>query len=236
MSLVQSRSFYKSNYFAFLCRRVASVIIGVILTFFVMTPPADAQIKARPATGTENLATNTENIQPKLDKVERSWGLRPFRMSGYQTFVEPRIAFIKRKKDFSEVIEYSWRPLLILDMPHKERIDRIQFSFNRYYFTGPEKRSFYGGGLGGNIILFNQSLKSWGKDRALDLKDGVNGLGRVFLGYKWREIRFLGETYPVVLRVDGIFSPSYEFGGNLGRAGDKLNLTEIRGGLSFSIE
>jgi hypothetical protein len=210
-------------------KRFPGILLGIALALLVQAFPAGAEI-------TSHLATSTTPVTCKLDKVERSWGIRPFMINGYQTMVEPRIAFIKRKVNYSEVIEYSWRPMLIKDMPHKERIDRVQFSFNRYYYTGEDKRSFYGAGIGGNIILFNQALKDWGKERSIDVQDGVNGLGRVFFGHKLSEIKFLGETYPIVARVDGIFSPPYEFGGNLGEAGTRLTFTEVRGGLSFSIE
>ena len=173
---------------------------------------------------------------PVFDKVDRDWGLRPFMKNGYQTLVAPRISFIKRKDLYSEVVEYSWQPLIIKNMPHHERIDRVQFSFNRYYFLGPDRKIFYGGGLGGNIILFNHDLKEWGTRNNINLKDGVNGLGRLFLGYKFREFTFNRWTYPIVFRVDATFSPAYKFGGNLGEAGDRLELTEIKAGLSLGIE
>jgi len=182
------------------------------------------------------------NIEPEkkpmaLEKVERSFGARWFSMKGYKDFFEPRVAFIKRKSSFSEVIEYCWRPLVIYDMPHKERIDRIQFSFNRYYYSGKEKKLFYGAGAGGNVILFSQKLKDWGKKFAdLDLHDGVAGLCRVFLGYKLSEFKLGRTVYPIVFRVDGYFSPPYKFGAVLGHAGEELKLTEINAGISFSIE
>ncbi len=173
----------------------------------------------------------------KLDKVDRSFGLRWFQKDGYRDFFEPRVAFIKRKEGYSEVIEYAWRPLEIYDMPHRERIDRVQCCYNRYFFSGPERRLFYGAGVGGNIVLFNQKLKDWGTEHGnIDLKDGVNGLGRVFVGYKVSEFTFGRTTYPVVVRVDGFFSPPYRFGGTLGRAGDELELTEIKADVAFSIE
>lgn len=173
---------------------------------------------------------------PVLDKVDRDWGLRPFKKNGYQMLAEPRISFIKRKPEYSEVVEYSWQPLIIEKMPHHERIDRIRFSFNRYYFSGRERRIFYGGGLGGNIILFNHELKDWATANNLSLKDGVNGLGRLFFGYKFSEFTFNKWTYPVVFRVEAIISPAYKFGGNLGEAGDRLELNEITAGLSLGIE
>lgn len=173
---------------------------------------------------------------PVFDKVDRDWGLRPFMKNGYQPMVEPRISFIKRKDMYSEVVEYSWLPLIIKEMPNRERIDRVQFSFNRYYFTGPERKIFYGGGLGGNIILFSHDLKTWGTRNNINLKDGVNGLGRLFFGYKFSEFKFNRWTYPVVFRVDAMFSPAYKFGGLLGEAGDRLELSEIKAGLSLGIE
>lgn len=173
---------------------------------------------------------------PVYDKVDRDWGLRPFMKNGYQPMVAPRISFIKRKEMYSEVVEYSWQPLIIKNMPNRERIDRVQFSFNRYYFTGPNHKIFYGGGLGGNIILFNHDLKDWGTRNNINLKDGVNGLGRLFLGYKFSQFTFNRWTYPVVFRVDATFSPAYKFGGILGEAGDRLELNEIQAGLSLGIE
>ncbi|MFZ2959169.1 MAG: hypothetical protein WA705_19970 [Candidatus Ozemobacteraceae bacterium] len=207
----------------------ANILLVILFTLLVQVFPAHAEI-------TSHLATSTATASHKLDKVARSWGVNLFMVNGYQTMIEPRIAFIKRKSGHSEVIEYSWRPMIIKDMPHKERIDHIKFSFNRYYFTGKNKRSFYGAGIGGNIILFNQALKDWGKERSIDLKDGVNGLGRVFIGHKLSEIKFMGDTYPVVVRVDGILSPPYDFGGNLGQAGNRLTFTEVRAALNFSVE
>jgi hypothetical protein len=124
----------------------------------------------------------------------------------------------------------------IHDMPHKERIDLVRFSYNRYFFSGPEKKMFFGGGVGGNIILFNDKLKDWASDRGISLKDGLNGLGRLFLGFKIREFPFNKTVYPIVFRVDAMISPPYKFGGELGHAGDRLKLTEITAGISFSIE
>ena len=193
--------------------------------------PSPAPDKDKAGPGTTQAAKG-----PVLDKVERDWGLRPFKKNGYRMLAEPRISFIKRKPDYSEVVEYSWQPLIIEKMPHHERIDRIRFSFNRYYFTGRERRIFYGGGLGGNIILFNHELKDWAVANNLSLKDGVNGLGRLFFGYKFSEFTFNKWTYPVVFRVDAIISPAYKFGGNLGEAGDRLELNEITAGLSLGIE
>lgn len=172
----------------------------------------------------------------KLDKVEMDWGFSYFRLNGYRDSLEPRVAFIKRKSRYSEVIEYSWRPMEIYAMPHKERIDRIRCLFNRYYFSGPRKLIFYGFGVGGNIVLFNDRLKDWAKTRGISLRDGVLGTGRLFVGYKLRDFTFLKKTYPVVVRVDGHFSQDYKFGGELGRAGTRLDLSEIRLGLNFSIE
>lgn len=180
--------------------------------------------------------TKPEKKPPKLEKVERSPGLGYFRKNGFKDFFEPRVAFIKRRERHSEVVEYAWRPMVLHDMPAKERIDLVRFSINRYYFSGPEKKIFYGGGLGGNIILFNNALKDWGKLHSLSLKDGVNGLGRVFVGMKFSEFRFGKTTYPVVFRADAFFSPPYRFGGNVGKAGEELMLTEITAGISFSIE
>ncbi len=173
----------------------------------------------------------------RLEKVERSFGVRWFRKEGYKDFFEPRIAFVKRKEGFSEVIEYAWRPMEIFDMPHRERIDRVQCLYNRYYFAGPDRRLFFGAGVGGNIVLFSQKLKDWAKQNGtIDLKDGVNGLGRVFVGYKVSQIALGKKTYPIVVRVDGFFSPDYKFGGTLGRAGDRLDLTEIKADVGLSIE
>ncbi len=178
----------------------------------------------------------TEEPKHKLDKVERSFGAGFFRRSGYQTFLEPRVSFVKRKERYSEVIEYSWRPMLIKDMPHKERIDHLRCSINRYYYAGKDKKIFYGGGIGGNVILFNDKLKEYAQARKLHLRDGVNGLARVFAGYKVTDFQFGKATYPVVLRVDAFFSPPYKFGGEIGQAGNQLRLTEVVGGISFSIE
>lgn len=173
----------------------------------------------------------------KIEEAERSFGLGYFRMKGFRSFVEPSISFIKRKEGYSEVIEYSWRPLWIRHMPDNVRIDRIRFSFNRYYYSGSEKKIFYGAGLGGHLVLFNRALKDWAKvNRGLDLKDGLNALGRVFFGYKLHEITFGKTVYPVVLRFDAFLSPDYKFAGELGRAGEKLRLTEFKLGISFSIE
>lgn len=187
-----------------------------------------------------DVASTTEDTAKKIvrEKVETSLGMGWFRKNGYVDFVEPRVSFVKRKKDFSEVIEYDWRPMQIFNMPHKERIDVIRCSFNRYYYSGQEKKIFYGFGLGGNILLFNSNLKDWGAERGLSLKDGVNGLGRLFGGYKVAEVQvpFLKTKYPVVVRFDAIFSPTYKFGGYLGAAGDRLKLTEFSVGLGFSIE
>ncbi|HNW35805.1 MAG TPA: hypothetical protein PKM25_12780 [Candidatus Ozemobacteraceae bacterium] len=172
---------------------------------------------------------------PVLEKVLPEFGARWFRKSGYKDCFEPRVAFIKRKNGYSEVIEYSWRPMVPFGMKNDERIDRVQFSFNRYYRNGP--RIFYGGGIGGNVILFTQALKDLAKTQyKLALKDGVNGLGRIFAGYKIRDFSFGKYKFPLVARVDAIFSPAYEFGGELGRSGDKMKLTEITGGLALSIE
>lgn len=181
-------------------------------------------------------ATGTASLRDRPEKVERDWGMGYFRLNGFHDFVEPRIAFVKRKSDYSEVIEYSWRPMEVVDMPEHERIDRIRCLINRYYFSGPERRFFYGAGVGGNIVLFNNDLKDWAKARGFALKDGVQGAGRVFVGYKIREVRFMGKLYPVVARVDAHISPDYNFGGNLGRAGNQLELSEIKFGLNFSIE
>lgn len=182
------------------------------------------------------IASSSAPDPNRPEKVERDWGVGYFRLNGYHDFLEPRISFIKRKPDYSEVIEYSWRPMEIVDMPHHERIDRIRCLINRYYFAGRERRFFYGAGLGGNIILFNDDLKDWAKTRGISLQDGVHGAGRLFLGYKLREIRFMKKLYPVVARLDAHISPDYKFGGYLGRAGDRLELSEIKLGLSFSIE
>ncbi|HNV68769.1 MAG TPA: hypothetical protein PKO06_03665 [Candidatus Ozemobacteraceae bacterium] len=186
----------------------------------------------------ENASATTTTNKPdnRPDKVERDWGVGYFRLNGYHDFVEPRISFIKRKPHYSEVIEYSWRPMEVVDMPKHERIDRIRCLINRYYFTGRERRFFYGAGLGGNIVLFNDDLKDWAKSRGLSLEDGVHGAGRVFVGYKIREVRFMKKLYPVVARIDAHISPDYKFGGILGRAGDRLELSEIKFGLNFSIE
>lgn len=173
---------------------------------------------------------------PALDKVKRSFGLGWFRKKGYVDFVEPRVSFVKRADQTSDVIEYSWRPMQIYNMPHKERIDLIRFSLNRYFFLGSDKKIFYGGGLGGNVVLFSNKLKDWANQRKFSVKDGVNGLGRVFCGYKIRDYEFMGELYPIVLRFDAVFSPPYRFGGPLGDAGEKLKLTEVTFGIAFSIE
>lgn len=179
--------------------------------------------------------SGTASGVPVLEKVAPEFGARWFRKNGYKDFFEPRVAFIKRKTGYSEVIEYSWRPMVPFGMRNDERIDRVQFSFNRYYYNGP--RIFYGGGLGGNVILFTQALKDIAKDRhKLDLKDGVNGLARVFAGYKIRDFKFGKYRFPLVARVDAVFSPDYKFGGELAQSGDKIKLTEVTGGLALSIE
>lgn len=172
-----------------------------------------------------------------LEKVERNFGVGFFRLNGYKDFIEPRVSFVKRKPKRSEVIEYSWRPMVLHDMPDRERIDRIRFTFNIYQFPKGNRQFFYGGGLGGNIVLFNDALKDWAKkNRSIDLQDGVNGLGRLFIGYKLRDFTFGKKVYPVVARVDAYFSPPYRFGASLHRAGDELKLSEITFGINFSIE
>jgi len=192
---------------------------------------------ANSCSAADDSSSPTEPSKLKLEKVERSFGAGYFRMHGYKDFIEPRISFIKRKSDrSSEVIEYAWRPMQLADFPHKERIDRIRFSFNRYFYSGKDLRLFFGTGVGGNVILFNDKLKEYGRTNNLNLRDGVNGLGRVFVGYKVSEVEFNKVKYPVVLRVDSFFSPAYKFGGNLGKAGDKLKLSEVIGGVSFSVE
>lgn len=187
------------------------------------------------ASAAEDASRDTASGTAVLEKVAPEFGARWFRKNGYKDFFEPRVAFIKRKIGYSEVIEYSWRPMVPFGMRNDERIDRIQFSFNRYYYKGP--RIFYGGGIGANVILFTQPLKDIAKDRHnLSLKDGVNGLGRVFAGYKIRDLTFGKYKFPLVLRVDAVFSPAYEFGGELGQSGNKIKMTEITGGLALSIE
>ncbi|MBI3037998.1 hypothetical protein HYY75_02950 [bacterium] len=203
-------------------------IYPILLAFFLI--PCDSWSLPEPSSFTNSKKPAV------IDKTERSFGLRWFRMNGYHDFVEPRIAFIKRKSGNSEVIEYSWRPMRIVKMPNHERIDRIQCSFNRYFFGGRKKNIFYGFGAGGNVILFNKKLHEWGKQRKIFLSDGVNGLGRLFAGYKLRDISVGKTKYPLVFRVDGLFSPPYRFGGELGRAGDKLKLSEVTANFAFSIE
>lgn len=204
--------------------------ILLIILLFAFVKPLSA-LESEPG----ETAHASESLH--IEKAERNLGCGWFKTKEFKAFIEPSISFVKRKADYSEVIEYSWRPLLIRDMPKKERIDRIRFSYNRYQYAGSRKQFFYGGGVGGHIILFTRKLKDWAQENvALDLKDGVNGLGRVFCGYKLREISIGKTVYPVVLRVDGFFSPAYEYGGRLGRAGEKLNLTEVKVALAFSIE
>jgi hypothetical protein len=184
--------------------------------------------------GTEKPAEPKKEL--KLQKAERSFGAGWFRKSGYKDFIEPRVSFYKRKGDYSEVVEYAWRPMVIHGLSNKERIDVIRFLYNRYYYFGREKRVFGGVGVGGNALMFSRELKDWAMLRKIDLKDGLSGLGRVAFGYKFSQFKFGKKVYPLVVRIDGYFSPPYRFGGNLGAAGDKLKLTEITGGLSFSIE
>ncbi|RCK78666.1 MAG: hypothetical protein OZSIB_1193 [Candidatus Ozemobacter sibiricus] len=204
--------------------------LAVVVLVLSLLGPARAGAGLLPPPGEEKKPV-------KLEKVERSFGVRWFRKEGYKDFFEPRVAFIKRKPHFSETIEYAWRPMEIFDMPHRERIDRVQCLYNRYYFAGHERRLFYGAGVGGNIVLFNQKLKDWAKQhRNIDLQDGVNGLGRLFVGYKVSQITLGKKVYPVVVRVDGFFSPDYRFGGTLGRAGDRLELSEIKADVGLSIE
>ncbi|OQA09646.1 MAG: hypothetical protein BWY66_00475 [bacterium ADurb.Bin374] len=187
-----------------------------------------------PALAAEEAGTTASGV-PVLEKVAPEFGARWFTKNGYKDFFEPRVAFIKRKIGYSEVIEYSWRPMVPFGMKNDERIDRVQFSFNRYYYNGP--KIFYGGGVGGNIILFTDALKDLGKARYnLDLKDGVNGLCRAFAGYKIRNFRFGKYTFPLVARVDAIYSPAYEFGGDLAASGNKIKLTEVTAGLALSVE
>jgi len=171
-----------------------------------------------------------------LDKVETNWGLSPFRKEGFYDFVAPRVSFIKRLGDHAEVIEYVWQPLRIYDMPDHERIDRLQFTYNRYQYAGAARRFFYGAGVGGNVILYNRNLKDWAAARGIALRDGVTGLGRVFAGYVLRQVRFLKYRYPLVFRVEAVITPDVKFGGELGRAGHRLETSEIRAGLSFSVE
>jgi len=201
-----------------------------LLFCFSIAAPTDA--------GLLSASPSSEGKKPAVfEKVKPSFGIKWFRKDGYRDFFEPRVAFIKRKERFSEVIEYSWRPMEIFNMPHRERIDRVQCCYNRYWYNGPEKRIFFGGGFGGNIILFNQKLKDWAKANAkVNLKDGVNGLGRVFAGYKVSEFKFGKTVFPVVIRVDGFFSPPYKFGATIGRAGDQLKLTEVKADVALSIE
>ncbi|MBF0545163.1 MAG: hypothetical protein HQM08_12045 [Candidatus Riflebacteria bacterium] len=194
------------------------------------------QVNSDEQTNPDDQAASSPKRITKFGKVEQSWGLRYFHSSGYVDFVEPRISFIKKKAQQSETIEYGWRPMLIQNMPNKERIDRVQFTFNHYFFTSPKKNVFYGAGVGGNFIFFSQSLKNWAHDRNINLKDGINGLGRIFLGCKVGEFKLFKTVYPLVIRVDAAFSPPYKFGGTLGKAGDQIKLTEVYGGLGFSIE
>ncbi|HEY9069394.1 MAG TPA: hypothetical protein VIV61_04000 [Candidatus Ozemobacteraceae bacterium] len=197
----------------------------LLLTLLFAVPQASAgEEAAKHASGT-----------PVLEKVSPEFGARWFRKEGYKDFFEPRVSFVKRKTGYSEVIEYSWRPMVPFGLKNDERIDRVQFSFSRYYYSGP--RIFYGAGVGGNIILFTEGLKDLAKARYnLDVKDGVNGLGRVFAGYKLRDFTFGKYKFPLTLRIDAVFSPDYKFGGEMGRAGDKIELTEITGGFAFSVE
>jgi len=198
---------------------------SLLLFLLLITPGAFAEGESsKPASGT-----------PVLEKVSPEFGARWFRKDGYKDFFEPRVSFVKRKSGYSEVIEYSWRPMVPFGMRNDERIDRVQFSFSRYYYSGP--KIFYGAGVGGNIILFTDGLKDLAKTRYnLDVKDGVNGLGRVFAGYKLRDFSFGKYKFPLTLRIDAVFSPDYKFGGEMGRAGDKIELTEITGGFAFSVE
>lgn len=203
---------------------VKYVIASVIIIIMTCLPARAAEESGTTASGT-----------PVLEKVAPEFGARWFRKDGYKDFFEPRVAFIKRKSGYSEVIEYSWRPMVPFGMKNDERIDRVQFSFNRYYYKGP--KIFYGGGVGGNIILFTDGLKDLGKTGyKLDLKDGVNGLFRAFAGYKIRDFTFGKYKFPLVARVDAIYSPPYEFGGDLAGCGDRIKLTEVTAGLALSVE
>ena len=81
---------------------------------------------------------NGSSAQPgsqtyQLEEAERNFGFGFFSQKGYKDFIEPRVSFVKRHGESSEVIEYSWRPMEIYDMPHKERIDIIRCSFNKYF-------------------------------------------------------------------------------------------------------
>lgn len=182
-------------------------------------------------------AEETASRSFTLEQAEQNFGVGFFRREGFKSFIEPRVSFVKRKPGKSEVIEYSWRPMVLDDMPHRERIDLIRCSFNFYRFPQNNKKVFYGAGVGGNVVLFNEKLKDWAKThRNIDLKDGVNGLGRLFLGCKLQDFTFANKVYPVVARVDAFFSPPYRFGASLHRAGEELKLTEVTFGISFSIE
>ncbi|MBP7633071.1 hypothetical protein KBA41_02795 [Candidatus Ozemobacteraceae bacterium] len=209
------------------CRGTTAVkfaIVSFIVLIWMCVPAGAAEEAGTTASGA-----------PVLEKVAPEFGARWFTKNGYKDFFEPRIAFIKRKIGYSEVIEYSWRPMVPFGMKNDERIDRVQFSFNRYYYNGP--KIFYGGGVGGNIILFTDALKDLGKARYnLDLKDGVNGLFRAFAGYKIRDFKFGKYKFPLVARVDAIYSPPYEFGGDLAASGNKIKLTEVTAGLALSVE
>ena len=88
-----------------------------------------------------------------------------------------------------------------------------------------------------DFSLFTDGLKDLGKTRYnLDLKDGVNGLFRAFVGYKIRDFAFGKYKFPLVARVDAIYSPPYEFGGDLAGCGDRIKLTEVVAGLALSVE
>ena len=182
-------------------------------------------------------AARTASPPFEIEPAERNFGFGFFRQKGYKDFIEPRVSFVKRRGLTSEAIEYSWRPMQIHDMPHKERIDIIRCSFSKYFFTNPSRTAFFGVGLGGNVILFNQKCKDWAKQNAkIDLKDGVNGLGRFFLGYRLSTFTFGKTEYPVVARFDAFICPDYNFGGRLGHAGEKLELSEYKVGVNFSYE
>lgn len=209
------------------CRLLSRLLVVVVLLFCSMAAQA-----------VEN-ASDSKDTSPKkksLEKIQPAFGCGYFIVKGYKTFLEPRVSFVKKKNDFSEVIEYSWRPMVLKGTPRSERIDRVRLGFNRYYFTGKDKRIFFGGGIGANVILFNDDLKKYGDANKLNLKDTVRGLGRVFVGYKISKVKVFNTEYPIVFRVDAFGSPDYKFGGELARAGDRLKLTEVTAGLGFSIE
>lgn len=209
-----------------------SILVGVFLLSYLFLYNFATQASILPPP-----TSQSEDKKPKkLPKVTKSFKLDWFKKNGYKDFIEPKVSFIKRKKNKSEVIEYSYRPMLIHDMPNKERIDRIQSSYNFYFFPRSRKH-YYGVGIGANIILFSNKLKEWAlANRNKELKNGVHPFMRFIVGHKITDFKFNNFKYPLYLRLEHTISPAYKFHTELGKAGDKLELTEFRASISIYIE